>query len=96
MLVNIDNNYKLENLLKESMNIMFKPLRKKNSKRKECPWVQYVQNVTRKKIETCFSRITNLFPKSINAVTSKGFELKLILFIIAFVFNFSRSQLKLV
>ncbi len=53
----IYNNYQLEDLLKESMNIMFKPLRKRTR-------VQYVHNVTRKQVETCFSRITNLFPKS--------------------------------
>ncbi|MBO1348698.1 MAG: IS982 family transposase [Hormoscilla sp. GUM202] len=82
------NDYQLEDLLKESANIKLKPLRKKNSKRKESPCFEYIQQVTRKQVETCFSRITNLFPKSIHAVTSKGFELKIILFIIAFCIQF--------
>ena len=30
-----------------------------------------------KKIETVFSQITQLFPKNIHAVTSKGFYLKI-------------------
>jgi len=30
----------------------------------------------RKRIETVFSQITSIFPRSINAVTSKGFEIK--------------------
>ncbi len=82
------NDYQLEDLLKESSSIMLKPLRKKNSKRKEFSCFEYIQKVTRKQVETCFSRITNLFPKSIHAVTSKGLELKIILFIIAFCIQF--------
>jgi len=82
------NDYKLKDLLKDSLNIMLKPWRKKNSKRKESSCFEYVQKVTRKQVETCFSQITNLFPKSIHAVTFKGFELKTILLIIAFCIQF--------
>ncbi len=38
----------------------------------------------RKRIETAFSQITNLFPRSIKAVTACGFEIKVFSFIIAF------------
>jgi len=82
------NDYQLEDLLKDSSSIMLKPLRKKNSKRKEYSYFEYIQKVTRKQVETCFRRITNLFPKSIHAVISKGFELKIILLIIAFCIQF--------
>ncbi len=38
----------------------------------------------RKRIEVTFSQITNFFPRKIHAVTTKGFILKIILFIFAF------------
>jgi hypothetical protein len=38
----------------------------------------------RKRIETSFSQIVALFPKKIHAVTSGGFELKIVCFILAF------------
>jgi len=42
------------------------------------------QSYLRKKVETSFSRITGLFPKTIHAVSSKGFVLKVISFILVF------------
>lgn len=42
----------------------------------------------RKKIETTFSMITNLMPRKIHAVTSTGFELKILGFILAVAINF--------
>ena len=42
----------------------------------------------RRKIETTFSQITNLFPKKIHAVTDARFELKIKGFIIALSLNF--------
>jgi hypothetical protein len=78
------NDYEFEDLLKEIANINLRPIRKKNSKRAYDPWVPFLHNKTRKYIETTFSKITNLFPKSIHAVTPKGFELKIALFLIAF------------
>jgi len=38
----------------------------------------------RKIIETFISQITSLMPRHINAVTAKGFIIKLILFVITF------------
>ena len=67
-----------------SVGITLKSLRKKNSKRAVEPYEQFVRQRRRKQVETTFSTVTNLFPKSIHAVTAKGFELKVILFIIAF------------
>ena len=48
------------------------------------PCIVYIQERVRKRIETSFSQITNLFPKHIHAVTPQGFELKIICFILAF------------
>jgi len=76
--------YGYEDLLLEAAGIHLKPLRKKNSKQPFAPCIVYIQERVRKRIETSFSQITNLFPKHIHAVTPQGFELKIICFILAF------------
>ncbi len=40
--------------------------------------------IIRKRIETTFSQITNMFPRKIHAVTKQGFLLKLVIFIVSF------------
>lgn len=82
------NNYSFEDMLKEAIKIILKPIRKKNSKRPFEPWICYLQSKIRKQIETTFSQITHFFPKSIHAVTARGFELKVVLFVIAFAVQF--------
>jgi hypothetical protein len=59
------------------------PLRKKNSKRAIPPWETYLRELARKAIETTNSLITRRFPKTIHAVTAGGFELKIVLFLLA-------------
>lgn len=61
----------------------FLPMRKANSKRSVPPWQQYLQHTHRKIVETTASLVSQLFPKSIHAVTAAGFELKVILFVLA-------------
>jgi len=78
------NDYELEDFLAEWANIFLKSLRKKNSKRAYTPWMQFNYQRTRKCVETSFSQITNLFPKTIHAVTPQGFLIKLFCFITAF------------
>jgi hypothetical protein len=56
---------------------------KKNSKRALSPSISFVQSYHRKRVETAGSLIAQLLPKSIHAVTSQGFELKVALFVIA-------------
>ena len=73
-----------EDLLKEVAGIRVVPLRKKNSKRAVPPWVEFVRKDVRKRVETTASQITALLPKGIPAVTSTGFELKVMLFVMAF------------
>ncbi len=76
--------YIVEDNLKQSSQINLQLMRKKNSKRQDPPWNQYIKQHTRHYIETVFSSITCVFPKSIHAVTYEGFLLKLEAFIFAF------------
>lgn len=55
--------------------------RKKNNKRPHEPWQNFLIQHFRKGVETTISQITARFPKSIHAVTEKGFALKLLLFV---------------
>jgi hypothetical protein len=80
------NDYHYEDLLRE-IGIEFQPLRKKNSKRKREGWEEYLCQHARKQVETTISGITGLFPKSIHAVTPRGFELKVFCFVLAFAFQ---------
>jgi hypothetical protein len=77
------NDYEIEDLLKETEHIQLIPMRKKNSKRALPPYISFVQSYHRKRVETAGSLIEQLLPKSIHAVTSQGFELKVALFVIA-------------
>ena len=81
------NDYKIEDLLKEVDHIELIPIRKKNSTRALPPEVSFVQHYYRKRVETAGSFIEQLLPKSIHAVTSQGFELKVALFVIAYSLN---------
>jgi hypothetical protein len=81
------NDYQCEDLLREADEINLLPIRKSNSKRPVPAFVAYVQSCARKMIETAGSLIERLLPKSIHAVTAKGFELKAALFVIAFSFS---------
>src|SRR5215212_5983878 len=77
------NDYEIEDFLKEVDHIQLLPMRKKNSKRALSPSISFVQSYHRKRVETAGSLIAQLLPKSIHAVTSQGFELKVALFVIA-------------
>jgi hypothetical protein len=77
------NDYEIEDLLQAVDHIHLLPMRKQNSKRALSPSVTFVQSYHRKRVETAGSLIEQLLPKSIHAVTSQGFELKVALFVIA-------------
>jgi hypothetical protein len=76
--------YAVEDALQEAAGIRLKPLRKKNSKRAVPAYVAYLQARGRKMVETAGSLLARLWPKSIHAVTPQGFELKVMLFILAY------------
>ena len=61
--------------------------RKSNSKRKDKPYQAWLKDYYRKHIETAFSQITNLMPRALHAVSTAGFFIKTLLFVMAFQFN---------
>src|SRR5688500_7758597 len=67
------NDYAFEDLLAMA-GLALLPLRKKNSHRPLPPWLQYLMACYRKVIETTGSRVEQLLPNHIHAVTSQGFE----------------------
>lgn len=81
------NDYEVEDLLLEAENIHLSAMRKSNSTRPVAGCVQFLQHHKRKVIETTGSLISQLLPKSIHAVTAKGFELKSMLFVLALSVN---------
>lgn len=81
------NDYGFEELLLESLEVHLLPIRKKNSKRPLSGSTQYIQKKVRKVVETTGSLLNSLIPQKIHAVTPKGFELKVGLFVIAYAFS---------
>jgi DDE family transposase len=81
------NDDEMEDLMKESCYIELSPIRKKNSKRVMPPYSAFVQHYHRKRIETAGSMIERVLPKTIHAVTARGFELKVFLFVLAYSIN---------
>lgn len=79
------NHYLIEEMMLEGDQIKLAPQRKVNSKRSDNldKINRYRQN-KRKIIETIFSDLAKILPRNIHAVTSKGFILKLIGFIVSF------------
>ncbi len=81
------NNSKWEDFLSEHAEINLIAQRRKRTKRPLRGELRYLQSRMRKRIETTFSQITSIFPRNIKAVTSKGFEIKVFNFILAYIFN---------
>ena len=76
------NDYTVEDVMREA-GLELIPLRKKNSLRPVPAFMTYFQACVRKVVETTGSLIERLLPKSIHAVTAKGFEIKVALFVLA-------------
>lgn len=74
--------YLVEDVMNEA-EVHLIPLRKKNSTRPVPPWIHYLMSSYRQMIETTGSLIEQLLPKHIHAVTSRGFEIKVALFVLA-------------
>ena len=75
--------YDYEDLLEE-VGLHLKAQRKKNSKRPMPVWEEFLGKPVRQYIEMVFGGLTNLFSKKIHAVTPRGFELKIVWFLLAF------------
>jgi IS5 family transposase len=76
--------YNFEDLLYEISNIRLMAERKENAKRQHSGCMRYLQSKLRKRIETTFSEISRLFPRKIEAVTARGFLMKLLIFVFSF------------
>lgn len=76
--------YAAEDAAQELAGIEFATQRKQNSQRSDDCWRAYYKQLMRKRVETTFSQVTNLFPKKIHAVTFRGFLLKVMMFVVAF------------
>lgn len=75
--------YDYEDLLEE-VGLHMKAQRKKNSKRPMAAWEEFLGKPVRQYIETVFSGLSSLLSKTIHAVTPRGFELKIVWFVLAF------------
>ncbi len=75
--------YDHEDLLEE-VGLHLKAQRKKNSKRPMAAWEEFLGKPIRQYIETVFGKLTNLLSGKIHAVTPRGFELKIVWFLLAF------------
>lgn len=76
--------YAAEDVARELDGVSFCVQRRRNSRRRDEPWRAYYKQLMRKRIETAFSQIAAMFPRHIHAVSFRGFQLKVSLFIIAF------------
>ena len=75
--------YHYEDLLKEvGMNLVSQ--RKRNSKRSHSACTEFLAKPVRQYIETVFSKFSAMFCGKIQAVTPRGFELKIVCFLLAF------------
>ena len=81
------NNYLIEDLMREA-GVELRPMRTMNSHRAVPAYMTYLQASIRKIVETTGILLERLLPKSIHAVTAKGFELKVALFVLACSINF--------
>ena len=80
------NDYDLEDMMLDA-NLNLLPLRRSNSHRSLPSLLTYLLSYCRKVVETTGSLIERLLPKHIHAVTARGFELKVALFVLAASFN---------
>lgn len=75
--------YSHEDLLEEvGVNLVCQ--RRKNSKRPHSPCTEFLAKPVRQYIETVFGELSRLFSRKIHAVTPRGFELKIVCFLLAF------------
>ena len=88
-----DNDY--EDLLKE-IGVHLKAQRKKNSKRPMPAWEEFLGKPIRQHIDTVFSRLTTLFARKIHAVTPRGFELKIVYFLLAFSIQYLQGATRII
>jgi hypothetical protein len=67
----------------QAYGIEFAPLHRSSDAQQDPGWKRYLNLVSRKAIERTYSLIERIMPKHIHAVTARGFETKIALFVIA-------------
>lgn len=77
--------YAMEDVLTFA-DIQFAPIRKSNSKRSVPPWEAFLRSSQRHLIESVGARFNARLPKHIHATSQLGFELKIVLFVLALAF----------
>ncbi|MEM4168399.1 MAG: IS982 family transposase [Candidatus Caldarchaeum sp.] len=73
-----------EAVCQEAEQLIFSPLRRGNMKVQHPPWWALYLGYRRRRIETGFSVLCPLLPRSLHAVTARGFELKVYAFVLAY------------
>ena len=81
------NDYRYEDQLIQEKQIHLMPIRKVNSKRKGGGFFENIRKKKRRMIETLFSCIERIMPRSIHVVTIAGLILKTTLFVLAYAFG---------
>ena len=77
----------MEDVLLDASQIRLYPIRQQHATRPLPPSIAYVQHDYRHRIETVGSLIERMRPNTIHAVTAAGFELKVLLFVLAYRLN---------
>ena len=77
------NDYQEEDLLGDAGEIVLRSQRKKNSTRPLAPWLEALGRPVRQRIETTFSQVEAILPRHVKAVTTRGFVLKVMCFLLA-------------
>jgi hypothetical protein len=81
--------YEWEDTYREVEQVDMQADRRANSKRPHEPWQNFLIQHFRKGVKTTISQFTERFPKSIHAVTTLGFALKLLLLVFTFTIGVS-------
>jgi hypothetical protein len=76
--------YEWEDELGQKDGVRLLVCRRRDSKRRDVPFMHDYKQWLRRRIETLFGEITKLFPKKIHATTLSGFILKISLFMFAY------------
>lgn len=76
--------YAAEDAARELDGVVFAVWRRRGSRRWDEPWRAYYKRLMHKRIEAAFNRLTAMFPRHIDAVSFRGFLLKVSFFVIAF------------
>ena len=78
--------YTIEDDVESAENVRLCIVAKSNSNKSDRPWERFLTLQNRKRIETTFSEIKNLFLSKIHAVTFKRFLIRIMMFVIAYTF----------